>query len=475
MRQLSATQIRRLLPDLPPAGPAYQSLAASLRALVLDGRLALGTRLPAERELARALGVSRTTTSAAYSLLRREGYLHSRRGAGSFASFPSDVSVADPSWLGGEAAGDLIDLSIAAPGPLRESFLAAAADAVEQLPRYLAGDGYRVLGLPELREAVAGHYRRRGLPTSVDEVMITSGAQGAIALAAQVLVTPGATVLVESPTYPNALDSFRAASARLVTVPIDHGWDEDLIEAGFRQTLPRLAYFTPDFQNPTGRLMPSAARASLVHAAAAVDTLVIADESYLGLALDDSLPDAEPLAVHDPERVISIGGLSKSAWGGLRIGWLRAAPSLIQRLGAARPSLDIANPVLEQLVALRLLDGHEELLKERRRRLTAQLEVLTTTLAEELPTWTFARPQGGLSLWIAIDRSSTSLMGAAARAGVRIVPGPRFGIDGTLERFLRVPFVLPPARLREAVDRLVQAAEEVPRFADTAGEVNYVV
>ena len=120
MRHLSATHVRRLLPDLPPVGPAYQSLAASLRALILDGRLPLGTRLPAERELARALGVSRTTTSAAYSLLRGDGYLRSRRGAGSFASFPSDVSVADPSWLGGEAAGDLIDLSVAAPGPLRE-------------------------------------------------------------------------------------------------------------------------------------------------------------------------------------------------------------------------------------------------------------------------------------------------------------------------------------------------------------------
>jgi DNA-binding transcriptional MocR family regulator len=475
MRQLSATHVRRLIPDLPPIGPAYQSLATSLRALILDGRLPLGTRLPAERELARALGVSRTTTSAAYSLLRGEGYLTSRRGAGSFASFPSDVSVADPSWLGGEAAGDLIDLSIAAPGALRERFLAAARDAVEQLPRYLGGDGYRVLGLPELREAIAEHYRHRGLATSVDEVMITSGAQGAIALTSQVFVTPGATVLVESPTYPNALDSFRAASARLVTVPIEEGWDEELVETGFRQTLPRLAYFTPDFQNPTGRLMPSAARAALARSARAVDTLVIADESYLGLALEDDLPDAEPLAAHDPERVISVGGLSKSVWGGLRVGWIRAAPSLIQRLGAARPSLDIANPVLEQLLALRLLARHAELLEERRQQLDSQLAVLTGALAEELPEWTFSSPQGGLSLWIAIDRSSTSLMGAAARAGVRIVPGPRFGIDGTLERFLRLPFVLPPSTLREAVARLVQAAEEVPRFADAAGEVSYVV
>ena len=74
MRQVSATHVRRLLPELPAAGPAYQRLAGGVRALILDGRLPLGTRLPAERELARALGISRTTTSAAYTLLRREGY-----------------------------------------------------------------------------------------------------------------------------------------------------------------------------------------------------------------------------------------------------------------------------------------------------------------------------------------------------------------------------------------------------------------
>src|SRR5262249_26246014 len=154
---------------------------------------------------------------------------------------------------------------------------------------------------------------------------------------------------------------------------------------------------------------------------------------------------------HDPERVISVGGMSKSAWGGLRIGWVRAAPALIQRFGAARPSMDIANPLLEQLVALRLLEDLDAILAERRRLLALRLAALVGALADELPEWTFTAPDGGLCLWIALDRSSTSLVGPAARAGVRMVPGPRFGIDGTLERFLRLPFVLPPATLREAV------------------------
>jgi len=474
MRQTSAIHVRRLLPDLAGVGPAYTRLAGGLRALILDGRIPLGTRLPAERELARALEVSRTTTSAAYSLLRSEGYLTSRRGAGSFAAFPTEPATAGLPWLG-ETDEGVIDLTVAAPSALPESILEAAGRAVEQLPRYLVGDGYRVLGLPELRDAVAARYRRRGLDTSADQVMITSGAQGAIALAARVFVSPGAAVLVESPTYPNALDSFRAASARLVPVPVEDGWDDELVESSFRQALPRLAYFTPDFHNPTGRLTLSDERAALVRAARRSETLLIADESYLGLALADGLPEVEPLAAHDSERVISIGGLSKSAWGGLRIGWIRAAPSLVQRLGAARPSMDIANPLLEQLVALQLLGELDTLLVERRRRLRSRLQALVAALADELPGWAFTAPDGGLCLWAALDRSSTSLVGPAMRAGVRIVPGPRFGIDGTLERFLRLPFVLPPATLREAVTRLAQAAEDVPRFADLAGEVSYVV
>jgi DNA-binding transcriptional MocR family regulator len=136
--------------------------------------------------------------------------------------------------------------------------------------------------------------------------------------------------------------------------------------------------------------------------------------------------------------------------------------------------MDIANPLLEQLVALRLLADLDSILAERRRRLGIRVEALAEALADALPEWTVTLPDGGLCLWVGLDRSSTSLVGPAAAAGVRIVPGPRFGIDGTLERFLRFPFVLPPATLREAVTRLAAAASDVPRFAELAGEVSYV-
>ena len=164
-----------------------------------------------------------------------------------------------------------------------------------------------MLGLPALREAVAEQYRRRGLDTSADEVMITSGAQGAIALAARVFASPGAAVLVESPTYPNALDSFRAASARLVPVPVEAGWDEQLVETAPPGTAAARVLHSR-LPQPDRAALRTDDRAALVRAARRTETMLIADESYLGLGLADDLPAVEPLAAHDPERVIRSGG-----------------------------------------------------------------------------------------------------------------------------------------------------------------------
>ena len=471
--RITSAQLRRLLPEERDGTAAYVHLATAVRALILDGRLPLGARLPAERDLAAALGLSRTTVAAAYRLLRTNGYLLSRRGAGTFSTFPAEPA-AQPAWLPLEGDTDTIDLSVAAPRPNAELIAAAAAAAAAQLPRHLADDGYHVLGIPPLREVVAESYRRRGLPTAAGQIAITAGVQGALALLTRTLLSPGAPTLVESPTYPNALDAFRAASARLLTVPVETGtWDDDLVESAFRQTLPRLAYLIPEFHNPTGQLMPESTRQTVVRAARAAGTHLVVDESLLGLAVAPGLPQPPPVAALDPERVISIGGLSKSIWGGIRIGWIRASASLVQQIGAARPSLDIANPVLDQLLAVELLARLDEILPAQRERLAARLATLTETF-NALPGWRLLPPQGGLSAWVALDCSSTALTTAAAEEGVRIVPGPRFGTDGALERFVRFPYALPSAQLQEATARLARAREHVPTLA-TAVDSGWVL
>ena len=119
--------------------------------------------------------------------------------------------------------------------------------------------GYHPAGLAELRATVADGYCARGLSTSPEQIMITSGVQHALDLAVRLLAPPAQPVLVESPTYPNALASLAARRARVITVGLDEaGWDTDLLLSSLRQNRPRMAYLVPEFQNPTGHLMPVA-------------------------------------------------------------------------------------------------------------------------------------------------------------------------------------------------------------------------
>ncbi|WP_344169598.1 PLP-dependent aminotransferase family protein [Pilimelia columellifera] len=473
---MRGTQLARLLGQwhaLPGRrrSPDYAALAGAVRGLLSDGRLALGVRLPAERELAESLAVSRTTVSAAYRRLRDSGHLTSRRGAGSWTTLPAGHRVASSGlWTPADDL-NLIDLgcaALAAPPQLPDVVRAAADD----LPRYLGGAGYHPVGIGELREAVAAGYDARGLPTHPDQIMITNGTQHALDLVLRLLVPAGAGVLVESPTYPNALAALAARRARIATHGVDAGgWDDELLLGSLRQGRPSLAYVIPEFQNPTGQLMSADLRERLVVAAQAVGTDLVVDESFADLALDGG-PMPPPVAVFDRRsRVVSIGGMSKPYWGGLRIGWVRASAPLVQRLAALRVGVDMASPVLEQLVAVRLLAQADVIVGARRRELTARRDALAAALRQCLPEWSFAMPAGGVTLWAELDGPiSSALARAAERLGVRLAPGPRFGLDGTLERFLRLPFTLAPAELEEAVRRIAAARYDLdyvtePRWA----------
>jgi DNA-binding transcriptional MocR family regulator len=445
--------------------PDYAALAAAVRGLLADGRLPLGVRMPAERELAESLAVSRTTVSAAYRTLRETGHLTSRRGAGSWTTLPNGHRVAPSGlWAAGDDH-DMIDLGVAASAAPPELIPAAHA-AVADLPRYLSSAGYHPTGLGELREVVAAGYTARGVPTSAEQILITGGTQQALDLVLRLSVPAGSPVLVEAPTYPNALAALAARRARISTHGLDTatGWDAEMLLGALRQTRPRVSYLIPEFQNPTGHLMPADLRERLVATAHTTGTELIVDESFVDLAIDDErMPP--PVAVFDRHsRVVSIGGMSKAYWGGLRIGWVRASAPLVQRLAAIRVGVDMASPVLEQLVAVRLLDQAPQIVKARREELRAAREVLISALSTYLPEWRYVLPGGGVFFWAELDGPiSSALSRAAEDVGVRLAPGPRFGLDGTLERFLRLPFTLPAEELTEAVRRLASVRHDLDR------------
>jgi DNA-binding transcriptional MocR family regulator len=432
-------------------------LARALRLLVLDGRLPLRSRLPGERELAEALGVSRTTATAAYAALRDEGFLASRRGSGSWTRLPADPGAAAPVGPSGE---DVIDLSCAACAAPEGALHAALVAASAELPRHLPGPGYDAAGLPTLRAAIAAHFVARGVPTVPEQVFVTAGALHAFTLLLRVLAGPGDRVLTEHPTYAAALDAVRAAGARPVPVPLHAGgWDLDMLEATLRQASPRLAYVIPDHQNPTGLTMTAGERSRLVALTRASRTPLVVDETILGLELDGQGAEV-PVAALDPdgETAITIGSMSKAYWAGMRIGWIRATPALVRRLSAARAALDICSPVLEQLVAVELLARADEVLQRQRAAARARRDTFIAALAAQLPEWRVPVPAGGLSLWAELDAPrSTALAAIADRYGLRLAAGPRFGVDGAFERFVRLPFSLPEPVLEDAASRLAVA------------------
>ncbi|MHA6805033.1 MocR-like transcription factor YczR [Salinifilum ghardaiensis] len=458
--QISGRRIAALLGEWRNSGNrrAVDDLSAAIRLQVLDGKLPVGTQLPAERELAEALGASRTLISRTLDALREEGLVTSRRGAGSWVSPPAPGRPREAA-----AAEELIDFARAAPEAV-PGFVPAVDAARARLPELLGGTGYFERGVGELREQLAQRYTARGLPTKPAEILVSSGGHAGFVWILHTLVHPGERVLTEQPTYPNALDAVRARNAIAVPAPVhgEDGWI-DAITAGLRQTRPSLAYLIPDFQNPTGMRMGAEGRQQVGEALAATGTVAVADETMVEFDFSGAPGEAPlPLAAYAPGNVIAIGSASKSHWGGLRLGWLRAPENLVERLLATRATVDLGSPALEQLVLAELLAHDGNAMRDRRTEFARRRDILVAELHQHCPQWTITAPPGGLSLSCELDEPvSTRLAVAAENHGLRLVPGSRFGVHGGLERALRLPFSLPPDTLRQAVPRLALAAASI--------------
>lgn len=436
------------------AAPAYRELADVVRLLVMDGRIPLDVALPSERALAVTLGVSRTTVTAAYASLREQGFLSGGQGSRGRTGIPHrTVPVSGPGLAVPEGILDLAYASLPATG---EVVHRAFADALIDLPALLPGFGYDAVGLPPLREAIADRYTAAGIPTTAAQILVTSGAQHALNIILKTLAGRQQKVLVEHPSYPNALDAIRASGSRTVPVPMPSagdasgaGWDIEGLVAAMHHQRPAMAYLVPDFHNPTGRVMSNLQRRRLVREAAGRGTVLVVDETLRELNLD--AVNTSPLAAFSPT-VVTIGSLSKSHWAGLRTGWIRAEEDMISRFVQTRTTMDLGGPVVEQLAAVRLVRAFTEPLDARLDELRRNRSALLGLLAEHLPDWHVERPRGGLTVWCRLPTaSSTALTVIAPDFGVRLAAGPRFGVGGAFEHFMRVPYTLAPAHLETAV------------------------
>ncbi len=458
--RVNAERLVELLGSLPDGMPAYAALASRLRRLVAEGRLAADTRLPSERELAVGLRRSRTTVTRAYGELIGTGHATARQGSGTVVRVPGDGRGALGGVFAPRNVGDgVIDLTCAAPAAV-PAVHQAFQRAFEQLPAQLRGSGYFPEGLPELREKIAARYAARGVPTDAAQVIVTTGAQSSLAIVTRLLVRPGARVLTESPSYPNAIETIRGGGGRLVGHAMgDDGWHVPTLETTLLRARPVLGLLAPDFQNPTGALMDASTRAAVAGAFDRTGTVSLIDESSVELLLDYLTMPAPFAASH--RGAITVGSASKALWGGFRVGWIRAPHGVIPRLVRARVTLDLGSSVMDQLAVSYLFDDLDNALEDRRASLRRGRDTMARELRRQLPTWSFTMPAGGLSLWCRLPEPvGPAVVEAAERHGVLGVPGGRFSVDGGHESRLRLPFTGDPTSFREAVARLAAAYAE---------------
>lgn len=462
-------------------GSLYTQLADVLGEAMLRGDLAVGERLPSERDLAQALNLSRNTVVAAYHELQARGLVRSHVGRGTFVCASAPEDRAPFAWNGKVARGaqrtldatlrtlvganhaDLI--SFGAGGPAFDKLPAEALQllidtALRRDPVAALGYG-PAEGLPRLREELALRFGVRPA-----QIMALTGAQQGLDLISRCLLDPGDAVIMDRPGYLGAIQTFRSAGAHLV------GWDAEAADLNELEDVilryrPKLLYTVPTFQNPTGRTLTLDIRRELLVLAARYRLPIIEDEPYRELYFG-APPPPTLYALDQHQLVIHLSTFSKTLAPGLRLGWLAAAEPIIDQLSLLKARSDVFSPGLSQVVvadllASRTFDDHLKRMRaEYARRHTTLVQALRRELLPDLLSWRTVN--GGMYLWCRLREGTSSrlLFQRAQNAGVLFVEGAAFFMDPAGDQFLRLCFsTLPPDKIIEGVRRLAPLLAEV--------------
>lgn len=442
--------------------PLYESIAAQLRERIHAGTLADGSRVPSVRLMSRQAGVSVGTVVQAYQQLEAQGVIVARPQSGYYVrasqlpGIERRRSRAAPrprpparnlleQMLQLYARDDLVPLHVAIPSPelLPTARVAALSrDLLKRSPERLYGY-VQSAGLPALRQAIAARLALAGVEVDADDVVITAGALEAITLALQAVTRPGDAVLVESPTYYGLLQAIAARGLKVVEIPMccDEGPDLECALKALATQPVRAAVLIPSFSNPSGALMPGAARRTLAQACARHGVPVIEDDVYGELAFDGSRP-APLMSYDEADNVILCGSASKIIGPGLRMGWA-VSPRWREALLRAKAFTSISANTLAQHVTAELLSGAnlERPLRRLRGELAANVVRFRGSIARHWPAGTcVSQPRGGLVLWVRLPSGfdAQALFERASEAGIGIVPGPLFSAAGAYRDCVRL-------------------------------------
>jgi 2-aminoadipate transaminase len=468
--------------------PLYEQIASQVREMIGRGVLRVGDRLPANRELAGALGVNRSTVTTAYDELTADGLISSHVGRGTFVSalpaphrIGGDSARPQPSpmpwgallhseersrWLGGmlDALPRRQAISFAYGLPPTELF--PLDDFRRATDRVMRRDGRELLqlgvsnGYRPLQDYLAGQMALSGAAVGVDEILITNGCQQSLDLISRILLRPGEEVAIENPTYPGALGVFCGRGAKYVGVPVTaQGLDLDLLEDLLAQRRPKLIYVVPSYQNPTGATMDLKARHRLIELAARARVPIVEDDIYRELRYEgQTLPPLKALDRYG--LVIYVNSFSKIGFPGLRIGWVAAPRIVIDHLNAEKQRSDLHASLLVQAAIWEFV-RHGALARHiarSRKAYAARRDRMLEALRRYFPAdaeWT--RPEGGMAVWVRLPAgiNSSQLFLQAAEAGVIFSPGESFYCCAPEPNHLRLTFTqAAPAEIEEGVRRL---------------------
>lgn len=456
--------------------PLYMQVRDQLRDRILSGALSPGERLDPSRDLARRLGVHRTTIANAYADLEAEGLIAGTVGRGTFVT-PLAESLKARERRGRPAAHDLFWESCFAEeqrddslGRLMASTLEAgvisfavahgaheitplelvrrAADAVlrregGKLLQYGSSDGY-----PPLKRYLQSRLGRDGIPVELDEILITNGCQQSLDLIRRSLVASGDAVVCENPTYTGVWNVFEAPGVRLIGAPITgEGIDLDFLAAVLEQTRVKLILTTPNFENPTGHTMPLPARKRLLELAGRFQVPLVEDDIYGALRYHGrQLP---PLKALDAGGlVIYLNSFSKVGFPGLRVGWIVGSRRVIERLRWAKQRADLHTNLLGQAVLEEL--GRRGLLDKWIRRTCKvyerKLGVLRQAAERHFPAGVrVIYPEGGMSVWVELPPAldAAELLVKSQERRVIFAPARYFYFQNARHNALRLCFTGP--------------------------------
>lgn len=472
--------------------PVYVQIKNEIKVLIHEGVLPAGFILPPERKLASAIGVSRSTVIKAYDELKALGLVESHVGKGTVVSakverksFNEEQQVLPFSWYPLfdkqlESANDTVsELINAGTGQDIISFAAGIADPnlypLKQLKAIqkeypLNSEMHNLCsieGYYPLRESLSQLMELRSLSVSPKEVMILSGSMQGIDYAARTFLSPGDVVIVEEPTFLQAIQSFKTTGAKIIGVPLDHdGIRTDILEALLERYKPKFIYTMPTFHNPTGITMSIKRRMELLQLAYKFRVPILEDDPYNELAFSEmSLPPLKELDNYG--YVIYLSTFSKVLFSGMRIGWVIAPEPVIKKFALLKQMTDlhVNTPSQYQLDHFLRKDYYETHLKHVLSAYKIKRDLMASALNQKEELIHFDLPAGGYYLWCRVPKhiSQKKLLSRCASKGVMYTPGNVFfpqESDG--EQYIRLNYTYETCdRIEKGISILLDAIKEL--------------